>query len=450
MTAIALPQWSPAAPRDAFASPYVAYVYSYPHKTAYRPLLPPRLLRDVWAQEDKSALYLYLHVPFCEMRCGFCNLFTTANPQDDMIAAYMTALTRQAQRIRDAIGEAHYARMAIGGGTPTYLSLEQLDQILTIARDIFGVDLQNVPISVETSPRTAETEKLQLLRAHGVDRISIGVQSFIEPEVASSGRAQKNEWVEQALDRIRTAGFPTLNIDLIYGLPGQTVATWLQSLRAALRWRPEELYLYPLYVRPLTGLERRGVDAADDVRLDCYRAGRELLLSEGYEQISMRMFARRRAAAGATQSPVYCCQEDGMVGLGCGARSYTQALHYSNDYAVGNAGVREIITRYCAADETFDRVDYGCELDEGEQRRRYVIKSLLRVEGLDLAAYRSRFGGSARTHFPELQQLLDRNFIAETNDKLTPTAAGVERSDGIGPFLYSTSVRRTMQTFELR
>src|SRR5437868_7114252 len=169
MTAIALPQYQVTA-----GSPYVAYAYSYPHKTAYRPLRPRRKLREVWSGEDKSALFLYLHVPFCEMRCGFCNLFTTANPQLELIDRYMVALRRQARRVREAIGAARYARMAIGGGTPTFLSAAQLGELLAIAGDLGGI-----PISVETSPRTAEEEKLAVLREHGTTRVSIGVQSFV-------------------------------------------------------------------------------------------------------------------------------------------------------------------------------------------------------------------------------------------------------------------------------
>src|SRR6185295_6717962 len=112
------------------------------------------------------------------------------------------------------------------------------------------------PISVETSPFTAQPDKLALLRERGVDRISIGVQSFHVDEVKAVGRAQNADAVSQALKQIRAVGFPILNIDLMYGLPGQSVTSWLESLRMALAYQPEELYLYPLYVRPLTGLDR--------------------------------------------------------------------------------------------------------------------------------------------------------------------------------------------------
>jgi oxygen-independent coproporphyrinogen-3 oxidase len=441
-------------------TPYAAYSYSYPHKTAYRPLAPPRPLEGLWAEEPKDAVYLYLHVPFCEMRCGFCNLFTTANPRDEIVDRYVAALWRQARRVREAVGPSRVARMAVGGGTPTYLSAGQLERVLAAAAELFDVDGGAVPTSIETSPRTADAEKLAVLKAFGVERVSIGVQSFVEAEVGASGRAQKNEWVEAAIGRIRHAGFPTLNLDLIYGLPGQTARSWLASLDAALKWRPEELYLYPLYVRPLTALERWGRQAEDELRLDCYRQGRERLLAEGYEQVSMRMFrlARREAGRAPSRAPAaadlgteYRCQEDGMIGLGCGARSYTRSLHYSTEYAVGAGGVREIIADYLAKDDAaFAVADYGCELDGAEQRRRWVIKSLLRAEGMDLAAYERHFGSGAPEDVPQLADLSAAGLVERRGDRLAPTPAGLERSDVIGPWLYSEHAQQLMSAFEAR
>jgi oxygen-independent coproporphyrinogen-3 oxidase len=432
-------------------TPYVGYAYAYPHKLAYRPLERPVPLKTLWAREDRSALFLYVHLPFCEMRCGFCNLFTTANPRHDFIAIYLEALWRQAERVRASLGEATFARLAIGGGTPTFLDVSHLETLFERIERRFSVSPGRIPVSVETSPRTAEIEKLRLLRAHGVNRISIGVQSFLEAETSAAGRAQKTVWVAEALERIRTVGFPTLNIDLIYGLPGQTVASWLCSLQAALRYAPEEIYLYPLYVRPLTGLGRKS-RAWDDIRLACYRAGRDLLLGAGYRQVSMRMFAK--PSTGSPQSMpgvAYCCQEDGMVGLGCGARSYTRGLHYASEYAVGATGVRAILADYVRKPaDAFDIVDYGFALNAEEQRRRYLIQSLLQAEGLDLGAYRSRFGTEAVRDFPELCELEAHGLAAHDEDILTLTEAGIERSDVLGPWLYSPAVRRRMEEAALQ
>jgi oxygen-independent coproporphyrinogen-3 oxidase len=427
-------------------SPYQGYSYAYPHKTAYRPFPRPLPLRELWSGERRDALFLYLHVPFCEMRCGFCNLFTQARPGAALMDEYLVAFGRQVEQVRAALGHATFARFAIGGGTPTALDVKRLAALLDLAARLLGPAAGRIPASVETSPETAEPEKLALLRRQGVTRISLGVQSFLESETAAVGRPQKLAAVVAALDRIRELGFPILNIDLIYGLPGQTTASWLDSVRAALRFRPEELYLYPLYVRPLTGLGRSG-RSWDDQRLACYREARDLLRAEGYRRTSMRMF--RAGHCPAENGPVYCCQHDGMVGLGCGARSYTRTVHYSGRYAVRAQGVREIIAAYVAQPaETFAAADYGFRLDADEQRRRYVLQSLLQAEGLSLSGYRRRFSTDALDDLPRLTELELRGLSRAEEGKLILTDAGLERSDAIGPWLYSPAVRALMEAYE--
>ena len=330
-------------PEFLAAGPYQAYTYGYPHKTAYRPLDPPLPLAQAWAREDKRNLFLYLHIPFCEMRCGFCNLFTTVGAPRSLEDAYLDALERQAKAVRGALGEASFARLALGGGTPTYLEPPALDRVFSVLEREFGASATRLPTSVETSPATATPERLAVLANRGVHRVSIGIQSFVEAEVRSVGRSQRTAEVHAALENIRRAEIPVLNLDLIYGLAHQTPETWLHSLSQALEWSPEELFLYPLYVRPLTGIGRLG-RSWDDERLELYRLGREFLLGRGYVQTSMRRFQKGALPLGS--EPEYTCQLDGMVGLGCGARSYTRQLHYSSEYAVGASGVRDIIRHF--------------------------------------------------------------------------------------------------------
>lgn len=436
-------------------SPYQGYVYAYPHKTAYRPLAPWPSLREVWAGEARDALFLYLHVPFCEMRCGFCNLFTRTGAPQELTAAYLDALDRQASAVRDALaaasgdapgdapGEARFAVTAFGGGTPTYLTAAELERLCDIAARF--ADLEAIPLGVETSPATATTDRLAVLAERGTTRISIGVQSFLETETRAALRPQRLAEVQAALGRIRDVGFQTLNIDLIYGIDGQTPSTWLHSLNAALEWRPEELYLYPLYVRPLTGLGRRARDR-DDQRLELYRIGRDHLLAHGYEQVSMRMF--RRPGTGS-EDTAYRCQTDGMVGLGCGARSYTTGLHYSFEYAVAANQVRGIIDDYLREPE-FGTARVGFALDADERRRRHLIQSLLQVDGLDRAAYRERFGSDAAADFAELELFADQGWLIHDADTIRLTPEGLAHSDAIGPVLFSPRVRTLMDTYRAR
>jgi oxygen-independent coproporphyrinogen III oxidase len=430
-------------------SPYQSYTYAYPHKTAYRSLEPAMALRDVWASEASDALFLYMHIPFCEMRCGFCNLFTTVNAPQSLEQAYLHTLERQALRVREALGDARFARFAIGGGTPTYLEPSDLEKLFVIADKLYGIDLALTPTSVETSPATATSDRLEILKNYGVDRVSIGVQSFVESEVHSVGRTQQNAQVFEAFKTIRSAGIPILNIDLIYGLAFQSPATWLQSLQTALEWQPEELFLYPLYVRPLTGLGN-SKRSWDDQRLELYRLGRDFLITNGYEQVSMRMF-RRNTAPQNSSSLNYDCQNDGMVGLGCGARSYTQSLHYSSEYAVGQTGVREILHDFVERpDSGFDFASHGFVLDIFEQQRRFVIQSLLQVSGLDLHFYRSRFHTDVFQDLPQLLELTTLGFATLHKNYLKLTPLGLERSDAIGPWLYSSQAQHLMQGYQLK
>ncbi|MBL7496297.1 STM4012 family radical SAM protein [Frankia sp. CNm7] len=424
-------------------SPYQHYVYAYPHKTAYRPLSPRPSLREVWATEDRSALFLYLHVPFCEMRCGFCNLFTRTGAPEELTGAYLDALERQAACVADALGDAAFATAAFGGGTPTYLTALELERLCDIGARL--ATLGAIPLGVETSPATATTDRLTLLRERGTTRVSIGVQSFLDSEARAAGRPQKRAEVESALERIRAVGFETLNIDLIYGIDGQTPATWLHSLDASLAWRPEEMYLYPLYVRPLTGLARRDLDW-DDQRMDLYSLGRDHLLSNGYEQVSMRMF--RLPSGDGVSGTEYCCQTDGMVGLGCGARSYTSTLHYSFEYAVGTRHVRAIIDDY-VHETDFDSARVGFVLDDDERPRRHLIQSLLQAEGLDRAAYRERFHTDVTADF-DLTVFSERGWLEQGPTTIRLTPEGLAHSDAIGPALFSPQVRALMTGYTLR
>ncbi|MFF4398498.1 STM4012 family radical SAM protein [Streptomyces sp. NPDC001480] len=437
--------------------PYQQYVYAYPHKTAYRPLRREHAsLRELWADEPKSALSLYFHIPFCEVRCGFCNLFTRIGAPDGLAGAYLDALGRQAVAVREALGEgARFASAAFGGGTPTFLEAAELERLCDLAERGLGADLDAIPLSVEASPATATADRLAVLAARGTTRLSLGVQSFVDAEARTAVRPQRRSDVEAALGRIRDAGIPVLNIDLIYGIEGQTEESWAHSLDAALAWQPEELYLYPLYVRPLTGLGRHrdrvaGEAEWDAQRLRLYRHGRDHLLARGYEQVSMRMF--RRAGAPATGGEDHACQTDGMVGLGCGARSYTSRLHYSFDYAVDMHRIRGIIDDYTARPaDGFHHADYGWEMTGDEARRRHLLQSLLQAEGMPVADYRTRFATGPGDDFTaELDRFRDRGWLDDSAgpELLRLSPEGLAHSDALGPELFSAAVRERMAAYE--
>lgn len=427
------------------SSPFMGYAYSYPHKSAYRRLEPAVSLSKAWEREPSDSLFLYLHVPFCEYRCGFCNLFTLAGADSVLTTRYLRQLRVEARNVQNALANTRFARVAIGGGTPTFLNDGELVELLDIASEMLGSQACDVPASCEASPASLTKQKAKLLKTWGVSRISLGVQSFNEAESRQLGRPQWTKDVARAIDFARQQSFPVLNLDLIYGIEGQSLTSWMRTVETAVAYRPEELYLYPLYVRPLTGLGRLP-KAPDDNRLEHYRTARAALLAAGYLQKSLRMFCL--PTTDHTEGPVYCCQTDGMVGLGCGARSYTTSLHYSTEFAVGRSGVRSILHDYLGREpQEFQAASHGYVLNCDDQRRRYVIQSLLQVEGLLRYLYRDRFGADVLTHLPLIRELSESGLTGESPDRIYLTAAGLERSDAIGPWLYSPAVRQRMEAF---
>ncbi|QDU93613.1 STM4012 family radical SAM protein [Lignipirellula cremea] len=449
-------------------SPFRSYCYSYPHKTAYRKFAPLPL-SQVWSEEDLSALFLYLHIPFCEYRCGFCNLFTLSQPEQGLTTRYLDALERQVETTVAALPQARFAQTAIGGGTPTFLTTPELERLFGLLCGPLGVRQGETPLGIEASPATINDEKLALLQEQGVERFSMGIQSFSTADVHAMGRPQRAEEAFAALELVGRYNFPVVNLDLIYGGAGQTHDAWRESVRLAIDYRPQELFLYPLYVRPLTGLGKRGVPTDkewDAWRITAYRQAREQLLQAGYEQVSLRMF-RLPAPPGevhrvsqthdktydeTNDSPtVYRCQEDGMLGLGSGSRSYTRGLHYSREYAVGSRAIRNILGDFLQSTaDDFAQVDYGFPLNDDEQRRRYLILSLLQAAGLATGDYQQRFGVPVEADFPELHALADHGLAVCTADHWRLTAAGLEWSDAIGPWFYSAAVARQMEDYPWR
>lgn len=427
---------------------FQSYLYSYPHKTAYRPFEDKVDLKSLWEEEKKSSLYLYTHIPFCRMKCAFCNLFTVSNPQEDLVTLYLKKLQLEAEVARETLGDFHFSGYAIGGGTPSHLELGQLDQLFSVFTDTLGIDLQETPGSFEISPDTITEDKLSFLSQRGVQRVSIGIQSFIEAEARSVGRVQPAAVIEPLLEKIADCRFPVFNIDLIYGIAGQTPESWIASLNKAIQFEANEIFLYPLYVRPLTSLFKKNGSARsrEDVRTTLYEIGRDFLQANGYIQDSMRLF--RRPTAASYGSNEYSCQEDGMIGLGTNARSYTRNLHYSTEYAVSKQNVAAIINDYVAQTRLdFASAKYGIRLSEDDRKRRHLIKSLLKAEGIDRARYQSLFASDLYLDFPELPTLVEMNLAIEDGVWLRLCGDGLGYSDLIGHWFISAEVKQQMQEY---
>ncbi len=438
-------------------NPYIQYMYSYPHKTAYRQMQAD--LRQYVHYLRGGGHGLYLHIPFCQARCGYCNLFSVAAQGKEAVNRYLDAVERQSGQYREILRpmETSFSSLTIGGGTPLYLTAEQLERMFCILEGHFSF-AEERELAVETSPNQTTEEKLSVLKQAGATRISLGIQSFSDKELTALKRQHNGQKAREALERIKAFEFPCVNVDFIYGIPGQTCESLLDSLREADAYEPDEIFLYPLYVKQGVGMEREGTKPKPEEAFRQYEQGRRFLADKGFRQDSMRRFVRRRRngrASEGTEDMVRRersfseCGFGTSLALGCGGRSYLGDLHFCTPYAVTGSGCRASLEEY-ERTEDFSRITNGILLSEEEQKRRYVIRHLLIRPGLLIPRYRECFGTFPQEDFPILEEWVKKGFARAGGDGfLDLTDTGLGLSDFLGPKLISPEIRKAMDEWVL-
>ena len=426
---------------------YIQYMYSYPHKTAYR-TLENVSLKDYAYLLSGSGHGLYLHIPFCQTRCGYCNLFSVTGQKKEAADKYLKAVERQAAQYEEILSpfQPEFSDLTIGGGTPLFLEEAQLANMFRMLGQYFHF-AKKQELVVETAPNQTTHKKLTILKQAGVTRGSMGIQSFSDQELKTLRRGHCARRAGEALALLKTFDFPCVNVDFIYGIPGQTTESLLASLKEALFYKPDEVFLYPLYIKHGAILERSHKetfvpDAAQT--LSQYREAARYLRSEGFRQDSMRRFVQ-----GEEKRPFQECGFGTSLALGCGGRSYLGNLHFCTPYAVTK---EESLRQIEAFEHTtdFSRITHGILLSEEEMKRRYLIRHLLICPGLHMKRYERQFKSRALEDFPVLTEWMREGFvrISDNQDYLTLTEEGMGFSDYLGPKLISSDIWRKMQEWE--
>jgi len=221
-----------------------------------------------------NSLGLYIHIPYCLHKCGYCD-FNSHKINTEEMESYVTALLREMEHYsQGSAGEKQIATIFLGGGTPTTLPIHWLEEILQNIHNRFRVS-DNCEITFEANPATVSLEPLQRMRTAGYNRISIGVQSFHEHELKLLDRVHSIEEIHMTVERAREAGFDNLSLDLMFALPHQTMALWEDNLAQALAKNPEHLSTYNLTIEPETAfhtLQAKGklTLPPDDFQLEYY------------------------------------------------------------------------------------------------------------------------------------------------------------------------------------
>jgi oxygen-independent coproporphyrinogen-3 oxidase len=265
---------------------------------------------------------VYVHVPFCLTRCGYCD-FNAYAGLDALQPRYVRALLAEAELVAPAWADDEVVSIFFGGGTPTTLEVADLKAVVAHLRDRFAVT-QGAEITIEANPDTVDTVKLSGLLEAGFDRLSVGAQSFDRSVLASLERVHSPAGVRRAFHAARAAGYENVNLDLIYGAAGEGLDSWERTLWEAIDLAPEHVSAYALTIEPATPLGRKvlggSVPAPDpDLQADMFAAACDLLGSAGYRHYEVSNWAK----------PGYECRHNlgywerrAYVGLGAGAHSF--------------------------------------------------------------------------------------------------------------------------------
>ena len=357
------------------------------------------------------AFGIYVHIPYCISRCPYCD-FNTYVGIEDTAPAYVDALLREAGSWAARAGDREAGSIFVGGGTPSLLDPPLMTTLLDGLRATFAV-APDAEVTIEANPETVSVERLGGFRAAGVNRISFGAQSFRPHVLATLGRAHTAERTEGAVAEARAAGFDNLNLDLIYGTPGETLDDWRVSLERAIALDPEHLSAYALTIEDGTQF---GADVAagrmpspdDDDMAAKYELALDLLADAGHEHYEISNWAKPGRAC--RHNLVYWTQGE-YAGLGAGAHGHLDDVRMWNEKAP-----RTYIERAPDARAGDERLDPRARDDEWLQLR------LRLVAGLDVAEAQRRVGRDLGTAIDRLRRA---GLLTDRDGRIEPTRRGM-------------------------
>jgi putative oxygen-independent coproporphyrinogen III oxidase len=363
---------------------------------------------------------LYVHVPFCRTKCAYCGFFSQTDLS--LVSLWMNALIREAKLYEDFSGP--FDSLFLGGGTPTVLSPSALELLIHgIFMDLSFKD--STEFTVEANPDDITTDTLALLKDLGVNRLSLGVQSLEDGELALLGRRHSAAQAEKALDLARLAGFKSLSVDLMFGLPGQTVSSWLKTLRRTLTFEPDHLSCYQLTFEKHTTLgkmakERKIAKIGVGVERELFLVNSRFLEQEGYSHYEVSNFAR----------PGHLCLHNlkywdrtPYLGLGPAAHSFDGRARWWNTSSLRRYHRRLLYGNLPVVGKEV--------LSEESRMLECLLLGFRTTQGIEIGLVRHVPGWDSK-----VRQLEESGLAIVREGRLLPTQEGLLYADGL-PLLFA-------------
>jgi oxygen-independent coproporphyrinogen-3 oxidase len=358
---------------------------------------------------------LYLHIPFCQSKCGYCDFYSQTDLS--LVSPFVKALLREIKLLAETIRPSmNFDTVYIGGGTPSLLSEKSIDLIFNSLSKYFTLDQKN-EITIEVNPGTVSQAKLKYLRALGINRLSIGVQSFNDRELHLLGRIHSAVQAKHAILKSRENGFDNINIDLIFALPGQTLEEWRSSLQTTLDFKPEHLSVYNLTYEkgtPFYQLLQQGElrPLNDTKEFDLFMYAESLLAGNGYHHYEISNYSLSDLTISRHNYKYWT--HVSYLGFGPGAHSFWNNSRRANI---------DSVSKYIE-DLKKGSLPHGPaeDLTREQLKFEHIFLSLRTYRGLYLKKYEKKFGVRFASEFASvIDYLVKQNLgvISDTFFRLT-------------------------------
>ncbi len=391
---------------------------------------------SVWSRESAlpAQIALYIHIPFCQTKCPYCD-FNTYAGIEPLIPSYIEALTTEIRHWGALLCKPEVSTIFFGGGTPSYVPGQSIELILKATQDAFHV-MDDAEITMEANPGDLLANDVERLTKLGINRLSIGTQSLDDSLLKVLGRRHSSQEAVEAYGAVRRAGFANVSLDLMYGLPGQTMQQWQDSLEKVLSLSPEHLSLYCLTLEEGTPMERQvrlgeTPESDPDLAADMYLLAEELLKQAGYGhyEISNWAFPEKESMHNLTY-----WHNQPYLGVGPGAHSYLGKWRFNNINSP-----REYIRRFgnfskaessldVLSSEVISQVPTVGDVETIEQPMEMAETMMLGLrlaEGMSLDGFAARFGRSLSSVYGEqIQELTSLKLLEQRGDVIHLTDRG--------------------------
>ncbi|GHU63076.1 coproporphyrinogen III oxidase [Clostridia bacterium] len=370
-------------------------------------------------------LGLYVHIPFCARKCRYCDFVSYPVADKDTHLAYALKVILEASEKAQIFGEGcSVDTIYLGGGTPSLIEPGLISEILDSIYTHFWAE-DDCEITIEVNPVSQAREKFRAYRSAGVNRVSIGVQSFDPDVLAFLGRPHTAEEAERAVADARAEGLDNINIDLMFGVPGQDLTSWERDLKKALKLAPEHISFYSLGIEEGTPLfedllEDRFVEIDEILDRRMYHLAKEILTDAGF-----RHYEISNAALPGRESRhnLKYWSMDPYLGLGAAAHSYFGGRRFANTSK---------LTEYMTAVSVSDMTNWAHENTPGDEMSEFVFLGLRRTEGIRFSDFHTSFGRDFwELYGEETEKLIRRGLLERDGDELRLTDLGLDLANNV-------------------